>query len=248
MDFLSKKYIRYLNSLDIDTSSFSIPYREPVQEYSFNVQGEKRKRTIEFDESIISDELKCPICLGNIEKTSTVMACLHRFCSECLHRSLRMELGPNKKTHECPACRVKIPSRRSSQFDPAFDKIVEIFNKEEEVLSAPVLDTSSSRRSSKLSNKKNSGLDMNVYRSLHQANIEKFRSKQKELAPSLNIKRKQDQEQLALQTLVQQQQQQQQALQKSLGSNYASHLVTFALYPWPEVSDMSSWLYCSFVA
>lgn len=31
--------------------------------------------------------------LGVLEKTWTVTACLHRFCSNCLHKSLRMQLG-----------------------------------------------------------------------------------------------------------------------------------------------------------
>ncbi|XP_052207682.1 putative E3 ubiquitin-protein ligase RING1a [Diospyros lotus] len=64
--------------------------------------------------------VQCPICLGIIKKTRTVMECLHRFCRECIDKSMR--LGNN----ECPACRTHCASRRSLRDDPRFDSLIEI--------------------------------------------------------------------------------------------------------------------------
>ena len=55
----------------------------------------------------LSSEFHCPVCLGYFTKPVTVMECLHRFCSECIEKCLRI----GKK--ECPSCRIHIPSRRS---------------------------------------------------------------------------------------------------------------------------------------
>eukprot|EP00271_Cylindrocystis_brebissonii_P005170 TRINITY_DN17118_c0_g1_i1.p2 TRINITY_DN17118_c0_g1~~TRINITY_DN17118_c0_g1_i1.p2 ORF type:complete len:502 (-),score=99.90 TRINITY_DN17118_c0_g1_i1:2311-3816(-) len=66
----------------------------------------------------IKKDMQCPICLGIIRKTRTVMECLHRFCRECIDKAMR--LGNN----ECPACRVHCASRRSLRADPMFDNIV----------------------------------------------------------------------------------------------------------------------------
>ncbi|CAK9234342.1 unnamed protein product [Sphagnum troendelagicum] len=66
----------------------------------------------------IRKEMQCPICLGIIRKTRTVMECLHRFCRECIDKSMR--LGNN----ECPACRAHCASRRSLRDDPKFDNLV----------------------------------------------------------------------------------------------------------------------------
>jgi len=63
-------------------------------------------------------ELTCPICLGILHNTMTVMECLHRFCSGCISKSLRL----GKK--ECPTCRVKCSSRRHLRADPNFDGII----------------------------------------------------------------------------------------------------------------------------
>ncbi|KAK1394648.1 E3 ubiquitin-protein ligase RING1 [Heracleum sosnowskyi] len=66
----------------------------------------------------IRKEVQCPICLGIIRKTRTVMECLHRFCRECIDKSMR--LGNN----ECPACRTHCASRRSLRDDPNFDALI----------------------------------------------------------------------------------------------------------------------------
>ncbi|WOL15171.1 E3 ubiquitin-protein ligase [Canna indica] len=66
----------------------------------------------------IRKEVQCPICLGIIRKTRTVMECLHRFCRACIDKSMR--LGNN----ECPACRTHCASRRSLRDDPKYDALI----------------------------------------------------------------------------------------------------------------------------
>ncbi|CAN8267600.1 unnamed protein product [Cochlearia groenlandica] len=73
---------------------------------------------IEIDLVEIRKDVQCPICLGIIKKTRTVMECLHRFCRECIDKSMR--LGNN----ECPACRKHCASRRSLRDDPKFDALI----------------------------------------------------------------------------------------------------------------------------
>lgn len=60
----------------------------------------------------------CPVCLGIIVDTRTTMECLHRFCSECITKALRL----GKK--ECPKCRARCPSHRSLRPDPKFDCLI----------------------------------------------------------------------------------------------------------------------------
>ncbi|KAK9064256.1 hypothetical protein SSX86_015636 [Deinandra increscens subsp. villosa] len=66
----------------------------------------------------VRKDVQCPICLGVIRKTRKVMECLHRFCRECIDKSMRM--GNN----ECPACRAHCASRRSLRDDPNFDALI----------------------------------------------------------------------------------------------------------------------------
>ncbi|XP_019159016.1 PREDICTED: putative E3 ubiquitin-protein ligase RING1a isoform X2 [Ipomoea nil] len=79
----------------------------------------------DFDELIsvsrsdIRGNVQCPICLGIIKRTRVVMGCQHRFCRECIDKSMR--LGNN----ECPACRIHCASRRSLRDDPIFDAIIQ---------------------------------------------------------------------------------------------------------------------------
>ncbi|GAA0146321.1 hypothetical protein LIER_06307 [Lithospermum erythrorhizon] len=68
--------------------------------------------------SEIRKEVQCPICLGIIQKTRTVMECLHRFCRGCIDKAMR--LGNN----ECPACRTHCASRRSLRDDPNYDALI----------------------------------------------------------------------------------------------------------------------------
>ncbi|CAG7908999.1 hypothetical protein HID58_037342 [Brassica napus] len=76
----------------------------------------------EFIEGIDLEDIRkyvqCPICLGIIRKTRTFMECLHRFCQECIDKSMRFG------NHECPACRKHVPSRRSLRPDPKFDAFI----------------------------------------------------------------------------------------------------------------------------
>ncbi|MCO5571837.1 hypothetical protein L7F22_025585 [Adiantum nelumboides] len=73
---------------------------------------------VEVDLSDIRKDVQCPICLGIIRKTRTVMECLHRFCRECIDKSMR--LGNN----ECPVCRTHCASRRSLRDDLNFDALI----------------------------------------------------------------------------------------------------------------------------
>ncbi|CAL0332900.1 unnamed protein product [Lupinus luteus] len=66
----------------------------------------------------VRKDVQCPICLGIIKKTRTVMECLHRFCRECIDKSMR--LGNN----ECPACRTHCASRRSLRDDHNYDALI----------------------------------------------------------------------------------------------------------------------------
>eukprot|EP00041_Stephanoeca_diplocostata_P023148 m.562951 g.562951 ORF g.562951 m.562951 type:complete len:262 (+) comp22228_c1_seq1:76-861(+) len=66
----------------------------------------------------LDTEILCPICLAPCRNTMTTMECLHRFCSDCISKSLRFS---NK---ECPTCRHVCPTMRSLRPDPEFDAIV----------------------------------------------------------------------------------------------------------------------------
>ncbi|XP_071714673.1 putative E3 ubiquitin-protein ligase RING1a isoform X2 [Rutidosis leptorrhynchoides] len=66
----------------------------------------------------VRNSVQCPICLGILRKTRKVLECLHRFCRECIDKSMR--LGNN----ECPACRAHCASRRSLRDDPNFDNLI----------------------------------------------------------------------------------------------------------------------------
>lgn len=73
-----------------------------------------------MNEEELYDEMKCPICLEIIKDTMIVMECLHRFCKECIERSLRLV------KHECPSCRIHVPSKRSLRRDGNFDELISI--------------------------------------------------------------------------------------------------------------------------
>ncbi|XP_045823874.1 putative E3 ubiquitin-protein ligase RING1a [Trifolium pratense] len=97
---------------------------ESDQSHSSDSDEEEEKEEDEDEEYVaiklseVRKEVQCPICLGIIRKTRTVMECLHRFCRECIDKSMR--LGNN----ECPACRTHCASRRSLRDDPNFDAII----------------------------------------------------------------------------------------------------------------------------
>ncbi|CAN1844478.1 Putative E3 ubiquitin-protein ligase RING1a [Linum perenne] len=90
---------------------------EEEEEEEEEDEGEKPEFVyVELPE--IRKDVQCPICLGIIKKTRTVMECLHRFCRECIDKSMR--LGNN----ECPACRTHCASRRSLRDDPNYDALI----------------------------------------------------------------------------------------------------------------------------
>ena len=66
----------------------------------------------------INAELTCPICLGLLHAPVVIRSCLHRFCSECIEKCLRI----GRK--ECPSCRIHVPSRRSLRRDDALDALI----------------------------------------------------------------------------------------------------------------------------
>ncbi|KAK7290884.1 hypothetical protein RIF29_05646 [Crotalaria pallida] len=80
--------------------------------------SEEKSEFVVIELQEVRKDVQCPICLGIIKKTRTVMECLHRFCRECIDKSMR--LGNN----ECPACRTHCASRRSLRDDPNFDALI----------------------------------------------------------------------------------------------------------------------------
>ena len=68
----------------------------------------------------LKTEVTCAVCLGIIRECAVVIACLHRFCGDCIADSLRFG------KRECPTCRLPCPSRRHLRADPLFDRIVNI--------------------------------------------------------------------------------------------------------------------------
>ncbi|KAF8104422.1 hypothetical protein N665_0172s0053 [Sinapis alba] len=91
---------------------------EDSKEKSPSSTSGDKSEFMEIDLGEIRKDVQCPICLGIIKKTRTVMECLHRFCRECIDKSMR--LGNN----ECPACRKHCASRRSLRDDPKFDALI----------------------------------------------------------------------------------------------------------------------------
>ncbi|KAI5557983.1 hypothetical protein POPTR_017G013000v4 [Populus trichocarpa] len=85
---------------------------------SSSCEDEEKPEFVFVELPDIRKDVQCPICLGIIKKTRTVMECLHRFCRECIDKSMRM--GNN----ECPACRTHCASRRSLRDDPNYDALI----------------------------------------------------------------------------------------------------------------------------
>ena len=66
----------------------------------------------------LEEEFECAICLESCTDTLVNPECNHRFCGKCIKESLR------KCNHECPTCRVHIPTYRTCRRDPHYDHIV----------------------------------------------------------------------------------------------------------------------------
>jgi len=66
-----------------------------------------------------TEALSCPICMGILKNCATTIHCVHRFCSECIEKQLRLS-----RIKECPTCRKECPSRRYLRADPAMDSLI----------------------------------------------------------------------------------------------------------------------------
>lgn len=88
--------------------------------------GEQVENTIQVNlhDPFLERIFKCSICLQPYEKTLAIMGCLHRFCSDCIHHTLRMD----QLQKECPLCRIKVSSRRDCRHDENFDSLVGLFH------------------------------------------------------------------------------------------------------------------------
>ncbi|EAN32183.1 RING finger protein 5 [Theileria parva strain Muguga] len=88
----------------------------------------RRPRTIDFESfehfettlnnSGLREELTCAICSGIISKCVVIKTCLHRFCSNCIEKCVRVG------TRGCPKCRKHVPSRRFFRTDPIYDSLI----------------------------------------------------------------------------------------------------------------------------
>lgn len=102
------------------------PYEEQREPHAL------QEAVIQLSRSALNDQLRCPVCLSTMTGTMSTMEvscmfrkwaytkCMHRFCSECISKSLRW----GKK--ECPTCRKPCPSRRSLRADSGFDKLIQL--------------------------------------------------------------------------------------------------------------------------
>lgn len=88
-------------------------HREPMV-----LHDEDSDQTTTIQVRTLNVELTCPICLGIMRNTMTLMECLHRFCAECISKCLRVG------KRECPTCRVHCSSRRQLRPDPEFDALI----------------------------------------------------------------------------------------------------------------------------
>ncbi|KAE9597185.1 putative aminoacyltransferase, E1 ubiquitin-activating enzyme [Lupinus albus] len=86
------------------------------------VQSDLSEEDDEIDEfldlSNVREFVECPICLGIIQKTKAIKECLHRFCGECIEKSMRL------CNHECPICRTHYAGQSSLKEDPNYDTLI----------------------------------------------------------------------------------------------------------------------------
>ncbi len=86
------------------------------------------QESVQMDLRWVKQDLTCPICLGLLRNTYTTMECMHRFCQDCIVRSL------SSSSKECPSCRERLPSKRNLRPDSFYDSLVgAIFPDMEEV-------------------------------------------------------------------------------------------------------------------
>lgn len=154
--------------------SYYEPTRKKLPEQYVNDEGKLVDSIIslplELVKILFRDEFKCPICLDTLEKTSTVAACLHRFCSKCLHKNLR------ESHHGCPNCRVKIASKRSSKPDETFDALINIFTGNGLLLNHSEGELSNSTAVSEIL-KSDRELDIDLCRRMHHEKVQQFKGR-----------------------------------------------------------------------
>lgn len=231
-----------------DSDDNAMPFRLLLPNLVVDSEGRIVDNLIEVHFENIFDDLKCPICLGVLDKTWAVMACLHRFCSECLHKTLRADLGPNRH-HECPACRKKLASRRASNPDPSFDFLVALFG-ESNNQELPLSDESSAQRRIGFGyDTEMSADDILKFKRMHEDNIMKFRVRQSIMKEERELKR------MKIDALSSSTSSQRLMLNdidlNFLESKKMETLVAFRLTPWPEVQNSFShtkyWFYKIFI-
>ena len=70
-------------------------------------------------EIVTDNDVLCTICLEKLQTPCILPNCLHRFCKDCLHRSVL------KCSSNCPACRKRITNRREGLHeDRPFHRVV----------------------------------------------------------------------------------------------------------------------------
>jgi len=62
--------------------------------------------TIRLPAKLVRDLFGCPACGGLLREVVTLRACLHSFCSECVHRHLRTAAASGEVGPKCPACQI----------------------------------------------------------------------------------------------------------------------------------------------
>jgi len=111
-----------------------IPIRKLLPPHLIDEHGTLIETVVILDvteEETFEREITCVVCLSPPDSTVAVMACLHRFCSECFNRCLRKNIGSGsqKAQNECPICRVKLFSRRDGRRDENFDELLKFLTK-----------------------------------------------------------------------------------------------------------------------
>ena len=177
--------------MDASVTSKSRPVRKRLPEYSID-QETNEAVPATLSSYNVDEELKCGICLEPMKMTVTVVACFHRFCSECLHQSLRTHSGSEKQNHECPLCRVKIPSRRSSKPDPTFDALIGVLagggdaavtmsTNDGEMMTSPVATPTTNSNATPRRGTKDAADVAAAFRKVHEANVRMFRQRSEEI-------------------------------------------------------------------
>jgi hypothetical protein len=117
----------YCVQLDRLVKEFIVPLEKQIrsgeQEEKQVVENETREiitlsSFLASLKKFLEEEFECAICLESCTDTLVNPECNHRFCGKCIKESLQ------KCNHECPTCRVHIPTYRTCRRDPQFDHIV----------------------------------------------------------------------------------------------------------------------------